>query len=95
VIEHENPNNNPEAKNNSNNFYFYCDSWKLERRCLFCSKYLKEQQQIRDASRDCVHYRDFLLASDAWEQEGDTDQAQGVYALAIHHFKKGQCTQIH
>ena len=61
----------------------------------FVPKYLKEQQLTRDASRDCVHYRDFLLASDAWEQEGDTDQAQGVYALAIHHFKKGQCTQIH
>ena len=61
----------------------------------FVPKYLKEQQQIWDASRYCVRYRDFLLASDAWEQEGDTDQAQGVYALAIHHFKRGQCTQIH
>ena len=61
----------------------------------FVPKYLKEQQQTRDASRDCVRYRDFLLASDAWQQEGDTDQAQGVYELAIHHFKKGQCTQIH
>ena len=61
----------------------------------FVPKYLKEQQQTRDASRDCVRYRDFLLASDAWQQEGDTDQAQGVYALAIHHFKRGQCTQIH
>jgi hypothetical protein len=61
----------------------------------FVPKYLKEQQKIRDESRDCVRYRDFLLAYFAWEQEGDTDQAQGVYALAIHHFKKGQCTQIH
>lgn len=61
----------------------------------FVSKYLQEQQQIRDGSRDCVHYRNFLIASDAWEKEGDTDQAQGVYALAIHHFKKGKCTQVH
>ena len=61
----------------------------------FVPKYLQEQQQIRDESRDCVHYRDFLLASDAWEQAGDTDQARGVYALAIHHFKKGSCTQVH
>ena len=67
----------------------------LSSTAYFVPKYLKELQQKRDASRDCVRYRDFLLASDAWEQEGDTDQAQGVYALAIHHFKKGQCTQIH
>ena len=67
----------------------------LSSTAYFVPKYLKELQQKRDASRDCVRYRDFLLASDAWEQEGDTDQAQGVYALAIHHFKEGQCTQIH
>jgi len=67
----------------------------LSSTAYFVPKYLKELQQKRDASRDCVRYRDFLLASDAWEQEGDTDQAEGVYALAIHHFKKGQCTQIH
>jgi len=67
----------------------------LSSTAYFVPKYLKELQQKRDASRDCVRYRDFLLASDAWEQEGDTDQAQGVYALAIHHFKKGQCTKIH
>jgi hypothetical protein len=67
----------------------------LSSTAYFVPKYLKELQQKRDASRDCVRYRDFLLASDAWEKEGDTDQARGVYALAIHHFKKGQCTQIH
>ena len=67
----------------------------LSSTAYFVPKYLKELQQKRDASRDCVRYRDFLLASDAWEQEGDADQAQGVYALAIHHFKKGQCTKIH
>ena len=67
----------------------------LSSAAYFVPKYLKEQQKIRDESRDCVRYRDFLLAYFAWEQEGDTDQAQGVYALAIHHFKKGQCTQIH
>ena len=53
----------------------------------FVPKYLKEQQQTRDASRDCVHYRDFLLASDAWEQEGDTDlnhklQLKGKFHLS-------------
>ena len=95
MIKYENPHDNPEAKNNNNNFSFYCNSWILERRCLFCSQISKEQQKIRDESRDCVRYRDFLLAYFAWEQEGDTDQAQGVYALAIHHFKRGQCTQIH
>jgi len=67
----------------------------LSSTAYFVPKYLKELQQKRDASRDCVRYRDFLLAADAWEQEGDTDQAQGVYALAIHHFKKGHCTKIH
>ena len=61
----------------------------------FVPKYLKEQQKIRDESRDCVRCRDFVLAYFAWEQEGDTDKAQSVYALALHHFKKGQCTQIH
>ena len=44
---------------------------------------------------DCTNYRDFLSASVAWEAAGDMDQARGVYALAIHHFKKGQCTQVH
>jgi len=58
-------------------------------------KYLREQQQIRDAARDCVNYRDFLITSDAWAKEGDTDQAQGVYALAIDNFKKGKCTKVH
>jgi hypothetical protein len=28
----------------------------------FVPKYLKEQQKIRDESRDCVRYREFLLA---------------------------------
>jgi len=41
VIEHKNPNDNPEAKNNNNNFSFYCNSWILERRCLFCSQISK------------------------------------------------------
>ena len=58
-------------------------------------KYLKEQQHMRDGSRDCVNYRDFLTASKYWEQKGDTDQAQGVYALALHHFEKGKCTKVH
>lgn len=61
----------------------------------FVPKYLKEQQHMRDGSRDCVNYRDFLTASNYWEQEGDTDQAQGVYALALHHFEKGKCTKVH
>ena len=58
-------------------------------------KYLQEQQHMRDGSRDCINYRDFLIASDSWEQQGDTDQAQGVYALALHHLERGKCTKVH
>ena len=58
-------------------------------------KYFREQQEVRDSSIDCNNYRDFLKASDAWEEEGDIDQARGVLELAIHHFKRGRCTQIH
>ena len=58
-------------------------------------KYFREQQEIRDRSIDCNNYRDFLEASAAWEEVGDIDQARGVLELAIHHFKRGQCTQIH
>jgi len=58
-------------------------------------KYFREQQEIRDRSIDCNNYRDFLKASAAWEEEGDIDQARGVLELAIHHFKRGRCTQVH
>lgn len=61
----------------------------------FLPKFLEKQQETRDASIDCTNYRDFLSASIAWEEAGDRDQARGVYALALHHFKKGQCTQVH
>jgi len=61
----------------------------------FIPRFLEKQQAMRDASKDCTNYRDFLSASVAWKEEGDMDQAHGVYALAIHHFKKGQCTPIH
>ena len=58
-------------------------------------KYFREQQEIRDRSIDCHNYRDFLEASAAWEEVGDIDQARGVLELAIHHFKRGRCTQVH
>ena len=58
-------------------------------------KYFREQQAIRDRPIDCNNYRDFLKASAAWEEEGDIDQARGVLELAIHHFKRGRCTQVH
>ena len=61
----------------------------------FLPRLLEKQQATRDASTDCTNYRDFLSASIAWEEAGDMDQAHGVYALAIHLFKKGQCTQVH
>ena len=61
----------------------------------FLPRFLEKQQATRDASTDCTNYRDFLSASIAWEEAGDMDQARGVYALAIHHFKRGQCTQVH
>ena len=61
----------------------------------FAPRFLEKQQATRDASMDCTNYRDFLSASVAWEAAGDMEQARGVYALAIHHFKKGQCTQVH
>ena len=61
----------------------------------FLPRFLEKQQTTRDASTDCTNYRDFLSASIAWEEAGDMDQARGVYALAIHHFEKGQCTQVH
>jgi len=61
----------------------------------FLPRFLEKQQATRDASIDCTNYRDFLSVSFAWEEAGDMDQARGVYALAIHHFKRGQCTQVH
>jgi len=61
----------------------------------FILSFLEKQQATCDASVDCTNYRDFLSASVAWEAAGDMDQARGVYALAIHHFKKGQCSQVH
>ena len=61
----------------------------------FLPRFLEKQQATRDAATDCTNYRDFLSAAIAWEEAGDMDQARGVYALAIHHFKKGQCTQVH
>ena len=61
----------------------------------FLPRFLEKQQAMRDASTDCTNYRDFLSASIAWEEARDMDQAHGVYALAIHLFKKGQCTQVH
>ena len=61
----------------------------------FLPRFLEKKQETRDASRDCTNYRDFLSAALAWEEAGDIDQARGVYALAIHHFKKGQCTKVH
>ena len=61
----------------------------------FLPRFLEKQQATRDASMDCTNYRDFLSASVAWEAAGDMDQARDVYAVAIHHFKKGQCTQVH
>jgi hypothetical protein len=36
-----------------------------------------------------------LLASDYWTEEGDVDQARGVFGLAQHHFKLGKCTKVH
>ena len=61
----------------------------------FLPRFLEKQQETRDASMDCTNYRDFLSASNAWEEAGDTDQAHGVYALAIYYFKRGQCTKVH
>ena len=61
----------------------------------FVLRFLEKQQATRDASMDCTNYRDFLSASVAWEAAGDMDQARDVYAVAIRHFKKGQCTQVH
>ena len=60
----------------------------------FVLSFLEKQQATRDASTDCTNYRDFLSASVVWEEAGDMDQARGVYALAIHHFNKGQCTKV-
>ena len=64
--------------------------------CLsyFVPRFLEKRQATRDASMDCTNYRDFLSASVAWEEAGDMEQARGVYALAIHHFNKGQCTKV-
>ena len=61
----------------------------------FLPRFLEKLQETRDALMDCTNYRDFLSVSVAWEESGDMEQAGGVYALALHHFKKGQCTQVH
>jgi hypothetical protein len=62
---------------------------------IYIPKYLDEKQAVRDASTHCVNYRTFLLASDYWTEEGDVDQARGVFGLAQHHFKLGKCTKVH
>ena len=62
---------------------------------IYIPKYLDEKQAVRDASKNCINYRAFLLASDYWTEEGDVDQARGVFGLAQHHFKLGKCTKDH
>ena len=62
---------------------------------IYIPKYLDEKQAVRDASKHCVNYRAFLLASDYWREEGDVDQARGVFGLAEHNFKLGKCTKVH
>ena len=62
---------------------------------VYIPKYLDEKQAVRDASKHCVNYRAFLLASDYWTEKGDVVHARGVFGLAQHHFKLGKCTKLH
>jgi len=62
---------------------------------VYIPKYLDEEQRMRDNSTSCKKYREFLQTAENWNKIGDTDQANGVYGIAVDLFSKGKCTKVH
>tara|TARA_B100001057_G_scaffold228761_1_gene229037 strand:+ start:968 stop:1225 length:258 start_codon:yes stop_codon:yes gene_type:complete len=62
---------------------------------FYVPKYLDEEQRMRDKSTSCKQYREFLQTAENWNKIGDTDQANGVYGIAVDLFSKGKCTKVH
>ena len=62
---------------------------------IYIPKYLDGEQLARDNSKACKQYREFLQTAENWNKVGDTDQANGVYNIAVDLFRKGKCTRIH
>ncbi|MDC3129389.1 hypothetical protein OA432_00840 [Paracoccaceae bacterium] len=62
---------------------------------VYIPKYLDEEQRMRDNSTSCKQYRKFLQTAENWNKIGDTDQANGVYGIAVDLFSKGKCTRVH
>ena len=62
---------------------------------IYIPKYLDEEQRARDNTKGCKQYREFLLTAENWNKLGDTDQAKGVYNIAVDLFRKGKCTRVH
>ena len=62
---------------------------------LYIPKYLDEEERARDNTKGCKQYREFLLTAENWNKLGDTNQANGVYNIAVDLFRKGKCTRIH
>ena len=62
---------------------------------IYVPKYLDEEQRAQDNTKGCKQYREFLLTAENWNKLGDTDQAKGVYNIAVDLFRKGKCTRVH
>ena len=62
---------------------------------IYIPKYLDEEKRARDNTKGCKQYREFLQTAESWNKLGDTDQAKGVYNIAVDLFRKGKCTRVH
>ena len=62
---------------------------------IYIPRYLDDEQRARDNSKGCKQYREFLQTAENWNNVGDTDQANGVYNIAVDLFRKNKCTKIH
>ena len=62
---------------------------------IYIPRYLDDEQRARDKSKECKQYREFLQTAENWNNVGDTDQANGVYNIAVDLFRKNKCTKVH
>jgi len=62
---------------------------------IYIPRYLDDEQRARDKSKGCTQYREFLQTAENWNNIGDTDQANGVYNIAVDLFRKNKCTKVH
>ena len=62
---------------------------------IYIPRYSDDEQRARDKSKGCKQYREFLQTAENWNNVGDTDQANGVYNIAVDLFRKNKCTKIH